>query len=543
MDEIALQDQVGRIVEGETFAQKAQLKSLLQILADHYQSQTALKPARVIRELWPNDHSRESRDLAAAMYRLRNALADYYSKEGASDSILISLPRRAGEAAGEGGSRHWMTVEPREPPKTSVNRCDVPRINSRDYRATSLQTAPDLTSDSSHRQILSFGPSTRRLIMAITGIAVLLVFSSYLLREVKRNFPAKHSRIVAATGDRHGIPLPTAEQLYLRGRYLWNLRTADSLAKALDAYTQAIVIDPSYADAYAGLSETYDLLPQFGRANLSDSLSKAETAADRAIALNPNLAAAHTAKGFALFFRDWNITDSDAEFQKAIALDPSSAQTHQWYASTLSGRLEGAQCLKEIDEALRLNPASAAIAADAAFFHADFDDFGAGVRALKEIEQTQPSLSSPPDFLRTLYFAMGDYPDYIAQTRRYASITRDPNEVQLADAVSRGWAAGGKVGLLEARAAFLKNSFDRGDETGFWLGQTLVELGRPKAALPYFQASLKMRHIWLITMQEQPWAKPLASDPGYAMLFAQIRRCMHGKLAEHPILPISTELP
>jgi tetratricopeptide (TPR) repeat protein len=542
MDQIALQDQVDRIVGGVTFAQKAQLRSLLRILADHYQSQTALQPARVIRDLWPDDGSRESRDLAAAMYRLRHALGEYYAGEGASDRVLISLPRRAGEAAGEGGFRHWITAEFLEP---SGAVCDRSSAEPGEVQPVSSQAEIGFAPAGSARQTASFRtvPFLRRLIAAIPGIVILLAALAYLLHAVRLNSLHKTSRTAASAGDLRHVPVPDAEQLYLRGRYFWNLRTADSLAKATDFYTQAIVKDPSYAEAYAGLAETYDLLPQFGQADFGDSLTKAKAAADRAIALNPNLPAAHTARAFALFYWDWDITDSDAEFRKAIALDPDSPQAHHWYASTLSDRWEREECLKQIDEAQRLNPASAAIAADAAAFHATFGDFDAGVKALKEIEQTQPSLATPPDFLAGLYFATGDYPGYIAETRHYGSITRNPYDVQLADAVARGWAEGGSTGLLEAKAEFLKSSFERGDESGFWLGQTLVQLGRPREALPYFQASLKRRHIWLITMEKRPWAKPFASDPGYAALFAEIRTRVHGDIALHADVPISSHLP
>ena len=220
--------------------------------------------------------------------------------------------------------------------------------------------------------------------------------------------------------------------LFLRGRYYWNLRTADGLAKAIDSYTQAIVADPSYAEAYAGLAESYDLLPQFGRGDLGDSLRKAENAADRAIELNPNLASAHTAKAFALYYWDWDIAGSDAEFKRALTLDPNSAQAHQWYASTLQCRSQGAETLRQIDEAVQLDPTSPAIAADAALFQADFGDFRSGVKALREIEQTQPSLASPALFLRELEFDTGDFPAYIEDARRYAAITQAPDDVAMA---------------------------------------------------------------------------------------------------------------
>jgi len=356
--------------------------------------------------------------------------------------------------------------------------------------------------------------------------AALLISSGALFWKVKNQrtaAPTAPSQLGALKVGPH-VPAPGAEELYLRGRFFWNLRTTDSLSKAIDAYTQAIVKDPSYAEAYAGLAECYDLLPQFAHADFGQSLTRAESAADRAIALNPNLAAAHRAKAFALFYWDWDIAGSDAEFKRALALDANSAQTHQWYAGTLEVRREGAEAMRQIDEAVRLDPASPAIAADAALLHAQFGDFKSGIKALREIEQTQPTLASPAQFLSAFDFSGGDLPAYIDDVRRIASITHAPDDAALAKAVAQGWARAGRTGLLEARAEALKAAFDHGTESGFLLGENLVLLGHPKEALSYFKASLDQHAVQLVGVQDFPWAKVLSSDPAYAAFFAQVRQ-------------------
>jgi tetratricopeptide (TPR) repeat protein len=300
-------------------------------------------------------------------------------------------------------------------------------------------------------------------------VAAVLIFTT-------RRSP--ESLAVASTAaSSHNVPAD-AEQMFLRGRYYWNLRTADSLTKAIDAYTQAIVKYPSYADAYAGLAEAYDLLPQFAYADPGSSFTRAKEAAGKAIQLNPNLASAHRAKGFALFFWDWDIVGSDAEFRRALALAPGSAQTHQWYASTLQARSESVECLKQIDEALRLDPASAAIATDAALMHALFgNDSVASLQRLAELEQTQPALLSPSEFRAEIAYTSGDFPLYIAERRRIASITKSADDIALAQAAERGWARSGKRGMLEALIAVQKEAVAREAEQGFWLGRDYIALG------------------------------------------------------------------
>jgi tetratricopeptide (TPR) repeat protein len=380
--------------------------------------------------------------------------------------------------------------------------------------------------------------------VTISAFTLLAIAAAQVIRSGRYTIQAGSRSVSTSAGALRHAPATDAEYLYLRGRYFWNLRSSDGLARALDAYTQAIVKDPSYAEAYAGLAETYDLLPQFGQADLGDSFTKAKMAADHALAINPNLASAHTAKAFAIFFWDWDIAGSDAEFKRALVLDPNSAQTHQWFASTLHARLEGPECLKEIDEALRLSPTSAAIATDAALFHASFSDFDAGVRSLKEMEQTQPTLALPAQLLEDLDFRVGNNSAYVADARRYASITRRGDDLALADAIERGWTRARTTGLLEARARVLKAAFDHGTESGFLLGETLIVLGRQKEALPYFRASLNKHYIRLITMEQCPWAKELSRDPGYAALFKQVRERLHGNYPAHPpVAPVFLRLP
>lgn len=363
----------------------------------------------------------------------------------------------------------------------------------------------------------------KRRIWAYAGaaIALALIWGFWSYRARPGSVRAKSSGLTRLNVDLH-VPSPDTVALYDRGRFFWNLRTRDGLAKAIDAYTQAIQKDPSYAEAYAGLAESYDLLPQFAHADLGESLIRAENLADRAIALNPNLAAAHRAKAFALFYWDWDIAGSDAEFKRALALDPDSAQTHQWYAGTLQCRSEGAEAIRQIDEAVRLDPTSPAIAADAALMHADFGDFEAGMKALREIARTQPTLSSPAQFLANLDFAVGDFPAYVEDTRRFAFITQAPDAIAMANAVAKGWARDGRTGLLEARAGVLKAAYDRGTESGFLLGQTLLLLGHRREALFYIKASFDRHYIGLINMEECSWAKDLSSDPAFSALLAEI---------------------
>src|SRR5215831_7937730 len=89
---------------------------------------------------------------------------------------------------------------------------------------------------------------------------------------------------------RGGTNDPEAYQLYLKGRYYWDKRTPDSLAKAKDYFQQAIYKDPGYALAYVGMGEYYAVLPEYTPTPAKDVIPKAAAAAQRALAIDESLA-------------------------------------------------------------------------------------------------------------------------------------------------------------------------------------------------------------------------------------------------------------
>ena len=339
---------------------------------------------------------------------------------------------------------------------------------------------------------------------------------------------AKHSASAVASKSSSYTPSPRAEALYLQGRYQWSLRTSDSLTKSIDDYTRAIVEDPAYAPAYAGLAESYDLLPEYGGIDRGEAFARAKAAADRAIQLDPNLAAGHRAKAFALFYWDWNVPASDAEFRRALALNPNEMETHHWYATALFSRQERAQSMAEIDEALRLSPTTPAIIVDAAYIHAWFhNNREANIKTLRDLAQTQPNLVKPIRYLADFDFDDGNYPAYLAEIRTTANITNNADDIALADAAAQGWARSGKLGLIEGMRRAQQAAFARGTTSGWSLAVSYVRLGRPKEALPYFNAALDRHEFAFMTIDSVDWLASLQSDPGYASLFRQVHERMH----------------
>ena len=161
---------------------------------------------------------------------------------------------------------------------------------------------------------------------------------------------------------------PEAYESYLKGRYFWNKRTADGLKVATAYFNQAIEEDPNYAQAYAGLADSYNLLGdwEYGALAPSEAYPKAKAAAIKALELNNTLGEAHTSLAFSLdvFDRDWQ--SAEKEFRKAIELNPGYATAHHWYAWHLSEIGRNAEAIAEMRKAEHLDPLSLIISADMA---------------------------------------------------------------------------------------------------------------------------------------------------------------------------------
>jgi tetratricopeptide (TPR) repeat protein len=127
----------------------------------------------------------------------------------------------------------------------------------------------------------------------LTWVALLLLVVVALLGAVLRYSRGATRRPEAhetASTVKPSLPTGQVRELYLKGRYEWSQRTPDSLNRALEDFTQAIAKDPKYAEAYAALADTYDLLPEYSTMPERDAYARAIVAARKALTLDDSLA-------------------------------------------------------------------------------------------------------------------------------------------------------------------------------------------------------------------------------------------------------------
>jgi tetratricopeptide (TPR) repeat protein len=259
-----------------------------------------------------------------------------------------------------------------------------------------------------------------------------------------------------------------AHELYLKGRYEWSQRTPESLSRALDDFTQAIVHDPNSAEAYAGLADTYNFQRIFSTLRPGDMYPRALAAARRAVELDDSLAEGHRALAFADVWGERNYPEGYREFRRAIELNPRDPLAHLWFANALEmgirfpwkmpwdkGYQEMFQdSLEEMSKAQELDPGSHSILANKGIvlYMAGRKDEGA--KLLEQVERADPGLATVHTYLSVVEFDRRNYPAYLAESEKSAQLHNDPALRELTGAERAGYAQGGERGLL--KALFLK---------------------------------------------------------------------------------------
>jgi TolB-like protein/Flp pilus assembly protein TadD len=152
-----------------------------------------------------------------------------------------------------------------------------------------------------------------------------------------------------------------AHDAYLQGRYLWDRRGPSDLERAADYFTRATERDSQYAQAWAGLADTYALWPLFRITRLSrgEAYRLAKEAARRATSLDPNLAEAHASLAYVRMYGDWDWASAENEFRRAIALDPNYPVAHYWYMELLIALGREDEAVAQAQRAVDLAPALA----------------------------------------------------------------------------------------------------------------------------------------------------------------------------------------
>jgi TolB-like protein/Tfp pilus assembly protein PilF len=262
----------------------------------------------------------------------------------------------------------------------------------------------------------------------------LVALQSDIARDISRKLRQTLTGADTESISKRGTENAEAYQQYLKGRYHWNKRRIEDINKSIEYFQKAIEIDPSYALAYAGLADSYVVIPSYSNNKSKDVFPRARSAALKALEIDESLAQAHATLACVLHEFDWKFEDAEKEFKRAIELDPNYATAHHWYAEFLLNLWRLDEALAEIKRAQECDPLSLIINAIAGVVYAVRGEYAEAEHQFKKTIELDPNFPRTHLLLAGMYEEQGKFEEAITEYEKHAALNGQP-----ADAVAKGW--------------------------------------------------------------------------------------------------------
>lgn len=308
---------------------------------------------------------------------------------------------------------------------------------------------------------------------------------------------------------------PAARDLYLAANYQLALRTASGLRRAAHLYTRSIANDPRFAAAHAGLAKAYALLVEYRILPCDEGYSASREAARKALELDPRQSAAYAVLGLAAFHEGRDFPTSRMLLERALQLDPDSAETLHWLAVTtvLTGEFDLA--MKWIMQAQELDPESRAILASKGQILYRTGKLEQAARLLTQFAQTDPDYATPHFYLADIYLEQGRFGDAIRHGLEAARLVDNSAMRQVYEAARAGYRRGGQTGLLMAMLEAQIELHRAGKVAAYKVARTMARLDRLDDAISYLQAAVTAMEPDTLFLKVDPAFMMLREDPRF----------------------------
>lgn len=317
-----------------------------------------------------------------------------------------------------------------------------------------------------------------------------------------------------------------ANQLYMRGRYHWNKRSAIDLRKSTEYFQQAIEKDPTYAMAYAALSQAYILLPVYTNDSPHAAFPKARAVAIKALEIDESLAEAHTALATIHTDYEWNFDAAEKEYLRAIELNPNYATAHQWYGEHLASMGRYGEAVAALQRAQDLDPLSLIINTLLGVVLSYNDRPDLALDQLKKTLEMDPNFARAHFFLGETYERMDRFEEAADEFAKTAALTgnRPDDAAAMSGSLKTAYRRAGPRGYFLKMAEILEAKRDSKTEPMpplTIIGRYYAEAGDKEKAILYLEKAFAVHEVSLI-MLKRPMFDPIKAEPRYRELLRKI---------------------
>jgi serine/threonine-protein kinase len=332
------------------------------------------------------------------------------------------------------------------------------------------------------------------------------------------------SAIQIQLGAGHAIVRQTTEdvaayEMYLRGRHAVDMRTPKSLDEAAGWFRKAVDRDPLYARAWAGLADVYILQGLNLYAPPKDAYAKGEAAARKAVSLDSTLAESHTSLGTVRFLYDRDYVGAEAEYQRALALDPSYPAAHYFYALLLV-KADPAHAEQEATRAQELDPLSPPIAQGLGIVRVGGGRYADAIGPLQSAIALDPDYYFPHAWLAVALAHVGPATQAVAEARR--AVALNPSSTLVLAYLGEVYAITGDRRSALAVTAKLDSISMTRPVCGVFVARIYDRLGDADHAFAWLARATEAREGQLSQLLYPDTFPHISHDPRFAALVRQL---------------------
>jgi TolB-like protein/DNA-binding winged helix-turn-helix (wHTH) protein/Flp pilus assembly protein TadD len=308
---------------------------------------------------------------------------------------------------------------------------------------------------------------------------------------------------------------PEALEAHQLGVYFWNTRTKENLQKAVTYFQKAIEIDPNFAESYAMLADTYNMLGYYRFADSEKMLVKARAAAEKALALDNSVAEAHIAMAF-IQFTPTDVEEAKRSIERAVELAPynSTARVrYGWILTRLGKSDEAVAQMKLAQEYDPLSPVSNGALCNILTLQ---ESFAEAVKACEKAVELAPNTGDNRLALANAYFFNGNIEDAIKQAK--IGVESGRSKFSALGSLGYFYAKLNRRSEAEDIVARIKPEVVKDAMLLNDLALITYALGRRDESFIYFQKGYENKVLPMNLFRRDPVWKEIREDPRFIKL-------------------------
>ncbi|MGH9860979.1 MAG: tetratricopeptide repeat protein [Candidatus Acidiferrales bacterium] len=308
---------------------------------------------------------------------------------------------------------------------------------------------------------------------------------------------------------------PAAYEDYLKGRFFWNKMTMGGFRRAIQHFEAAISKDPAYAEAHAGLADSYASLGLWGLHG-REALQRAKAAAEKAVTLRESLADGHASRAFIAMGYEWDWATAEREFRRALELNPGHSAAHHRYGYYLMLRGRWDEAGAELRKAQELDPLSMLINANIGFRHYLMREYDAAIAHWKKNLEMEPDYPLLHGYMGTAYIMKKMYPEAIE------SLEKAKGTPGVTSAFGYIYGVTGREEKARKQLGALLDAAKRSFVPAFYIALLYAGLGDRDQAFAWLDRAYEERSGYLMEIHLDPMFDPLRSDPRFDALLRRL---------------------